>query len=114
VFGSALNFRFGKCPKSTNAGEFVYYTEGVPAGGGQISDLWAEASGPIASGKATVNVLDMTPPEGPQTVAMSCEVTVGQSTCSNTGSVPIAAGHYMLVQIITTAKPTRWDVTFRY
>jgi len=63
---------------------------------------------------STVNVIDETS-SGVQTVAMSCTVPSGSTTCSNTApAVPIAAFHYLMVQITTTAFPTSWRVSFRY
>jgi hypothetical protein len=113
VIGS---FRAGKCQTSTAAHDFLDVAEGpVPAAGGSISNLWAEAGSTMPVGdSATVNVIDMTPTSGPQKVALSCEVTAGQTTCENTEAAPILKGHYMLVRINTTAPRTNWRVTFRY
>jgi hypothetical protein len=71
---------------------------------------WDEAS---AGKSATVNVIDETL-AGVQTVAMTCTVSAGAKTCSNTGTGTIAAGHYLMVRIDTTASGTTWRVSFRY
>jgi len=104
----------GRCPKT--AGRDFEFTEGpVPGAGGSISNLWAEAGSLVTAKKSsTVNVIDETA-SGAQTVAMSCTIPAGSNTCSNTGpAVPIAAGHYLMVQIVSTAWPTSWRVSFRY
>ena len=69
--------------------------------------------GPTA--RHLTDVLDETP-AGVQTIATSCTVTAGSSTCSNTGApYLIAAGHYLMVQIITPgAFYASWRVSFRY
>lgn len=60
-----------------------------------------------------MNVIDETP-TGAQKVVLTCEVPAGAMTCSNPGPMGIAAFHYLMVQIITTAPPTSWRVSFRY
>ena len=88
----------------------------MPAAGGDISDLQAQIGTAPAAGKsAIVDVLDETP-AGAQSVAMSCTIAATQTTCSNTGTVAIAAGHYLMVQIdgTSTAAASTWRVTFRY
>jgi hypothetical protein len=91
------------------------FTEGpVPAAGGSISNLQAETGTAVGSGKVvTVNVIDETP-AGVQTVAMTCTVAVGSTTCNNTGTAAVAAGHYLMVRIDTTDSARTWRVTFRY
>jgi hypothetical protein len=105
-----------RCPTSTVSGDFLHWAEGpVPAAGGSISNLWAELGNAMPPGKsATVSVLDITPPAGPQTVVLTCEVTSGHATCENTGAETILKGHYMLVRVNTTGPPTSWRVSFRY
>jgi hypothetical protein len=86
----------------------------VPAAGASISNLQAETGVAPATGKnATVNVINETP-SGAQTVVMTCVVPGGAKTCSNTGSVAITAGHYLMVRIDTTSSATTWRVSFRY
>jgi len=46
-------------------------------------------------------------------VAMSCVVLAAARTCQTTGAVPIEAGHYLMVQIVSPAWPTSWRVSFR-
>jgi hypothetical protein len=103
-------------------GDFERWGEGpVPAAGGSISNLWAEAD-PVTGkfGEATVEVLDMKPPTGALTPVMTCKLTTSTTitTCSNTGSpVPISPGHFILVRVTfspTSAMQTSWRVTFRY
>ena len=60
-----------------------------------------------------MNVIDMTPWVGEKTI-LSCTVPAGADTCSNTSAVTVAAGHYLLVQIVTTAPQTSWRVGFRF
>jgi hypothetical protein len=60
-----------------------------------------------------VNVIDETP-AGAQTAVMTCAVPGGAKTCSNTGTVAVAAGHYLMVRIDTTSAATTWRVSFRY
>jgi hypothetical protein len=60
-----------------------------------------------------VNVIDETP-AGAQTVLMTRKINAGETTCSNKGMIGIAAGHYLMVRIDTTAPATTWRVTFRY
>lgn len=86
----------------------------MPAAGGSISNLWAEAGTTVPSKKSsTVSVIDETP-GGVQTVVLTCEVLAAARACSNTNTAPIAAGHYLMVRIDTTAPPTSWRVSFRY
>ena len=103
----------GRCRKT--AGHDFKFTEGpVSAAGGSVSNLWAEAGTAVAAKKSsTVEVIDETP-AGVQTVVMTCTVPAGATTCSNTGTVAIAAGHYLMVRIETTASPASWRVSFRY
>ena len=109
-----VKLKAGTCPTSP-AKNGIYLMEGpVPADGGTISSLEAEADAAPATGKsATVNVLDLTP-GGSHTVAMSCTIGSGATACSNTGTAAIVADHYLLVEISTTATATKWQVTFRY
>ncbi len=102
------------CPTNP-AGSSMWFTEGpVPAAGASVSNLQAEAGAPVPLKKtSTVNVIDMAPGMG-QKVILSCTVPVGATTCSNTGTVTVAAGHYLLVQIVTTAPQTTWRAGFRY
>ena len=101
------------CPTTGDA-DFVYTEGPVPAAGGSISNLQAETSTAVAAGKVvTVNVMDETS-AGVQTVVMTCTVAVGATTCSNTGTAAVAAGHYLMVRIDTTDSARAWRVTFRY
>jgi hypothetical protein len=112
--GNYTGFIEGKCPSA--AGDDIKFTEGpVSAAGGSLSNLQAETGAAVEAGKnATVNVIDETP-TGAQTVMMTCEVASGGTTCSNTGSAPVAAGHYLMVRINTTSSPTSWwRVSFRF
>jgi hypothetical protein len=101
------------CPKS--AGHDFTFTEGpVTAAGSAISNLWAETGTAVPPKKnSTVNVIDETPTGG-QAVVMSCTVPARATSCSNTGSAPIAATHYLMVRINTNAAATTWRVSFRY
>jgi len=103
----------GSCP--TGAGHDFAHTEGpVPAAGGSVSNLWAEAGSAVASkDSSTVSVIKETP-AGVQKVVMTCTVPAGATSCSNTATAAVAAGEYLLVQIATTAFPTSWRVGFRY
>jgi hypothetical protein len=102
-----------RCPKTTGR-DFVFTEGPVSAANGSISNLWAEAGTVVPSAKSsTVNVIDETP-SGVQAVVLSCTVAAGAKTCSNTGSVGIAAGDYLMVRVNTTAPPTTWRVSFRY
>jgi hypothetical protein len=111
--GNSGHFGQGSCPSS--AGRDFDFTEGpVPAAGGSVSNLQAEAGAAPAAGKnATVNLIDETP-SGAQTVAMTCTVSGGATTCSNTGTVAVTAGHYLMVRIDTTSLATTWRVGVRY
>ncbi|HXW58918.1 MAG TPA: hypothetical protein VEJ23_05510 [Solirubrobacteraceae bacterium] len=112
--GNVANMSYASvCPNT--AGRDFLFTEGpVSAGGGLISDLQAEAAtAPLAKTSSAVNVIDETP-SGQQTVVMTCTVAAGATSCSNIGTVSIAAGHYVMVQVNTTAFPTTWRVSFRY
>jgi hypothetical protein len=102
------------CP-TTVGGDFIFTEGPVPAAGGSMLDLEAQTGSAPAAGKhSTVNVIDETP-TGHQTVAMTCKITAGETTCSNTGpAVTIEKGHYLMVRIDTTASATTWRVTFRY
>jgi hypothetical protein len=114
--GVRANFGHNRCPTRSTTREFEKWAEGpMPAAGGSISNLWAEVSTPVPAGKSTtVNVIDMTPPSGTQSVVLKCEVTTGNTTCESTKAEPIPKGHYVLVRINTTARPATWRVTFRY
>ncbi len=115
VFGI---FGEGPCPKTTTTPGFLNLAEGpVPAAGGLISNLWAEAGTALSHGTATVEVLYLAPPSGPITkTVVTCTVKTGQTACEDKGSpLAIAAGKYMLVRIKTTgAPPTSWRAGFRY
>jgi hypothetical protein len=101
------------CP-TTAQGDYVYTEGPVPAAGGSISNLQAQAGSAAAPKKSSlVNVIDETP-AGVQKVAMTCKINAGETTCSNMSMVGIAAGHYLMVRIDTTASATTWRVTFRY
>ena len=83
----------------------------IPAGGATISNLFALSNTtPTGAQTYTVAVLDN------GVSAFSCTVTSAGATCSNTGSTPIAAGHYLEVQITNNggAPAARWRVSFRY
>jgi hypothetical protein len=112
--GNQANFnQQNNCP--TAPIKDFQFTEGpVPAAGGLVSNLQAEAAAAVPMGKSTtVNVLDETP-AGAQTVVLSCPVAVGARTCANPGTVTVAAGHYLMVRIDTTAPGTGWRVAFRF
>jgi hypothetical protein len=113
--GNIANPVPGNCPNS--AGHDFRFTEGpVSAAGGSISNLWAETGTAVPAGSSSnVKVIDENQ-AGIQTMVFECTAPIGpgSTTCSNTGSVPIAAGHYLMVRIETTAPPTSWRVNFRY
>src|SRR5262249_35910286 len=85
----------------------------VPAGGGTVTNLEVATDTAPGAGKTfVINVQDNTT----GATLLSCSITVSRKTCTNTGSAPIPAGHYLQVQV--TGLPTRGApssrVTFRY
>jgi hypothetical protein len=101
------------CPATsgfpTNTGGFILGP--IPAGGTTISNLYALSdTTPAGAQTYTVAVLDN------GTAVFSCTVGSTGPTCSNTGSTPVAEGHYLQVQITNNggALNARWRVSFRY
>ena len=101
------------CPATagfpTNAAGYILGP--VPAGGATISNLFAHGNTtPTGAQTYTVAVLDN------GTSVFTCTVTSAGATCSNAGSVAVAAGHYLEVQITNNggAPAARWRVSFRY
>ena len=94
---------------STNTAGYVLGP--IPSGGATISNLYAQSNTtPSGSDTYTVAVLDN------GTSVFTCTVTSAAATCTNTGSVSVAAGHYLEVQITNNgaAAAARWRVSFRY
>jgi hypothetical protein len=114
--GSAGNFEVWPKPCPTNAQSDFYYSQGpVPAAGGSISNLQAQAGSNAEHGESWLVAVIDEKPSGAQTVAMTCTVLEKSNSCSNSGSVAIAAGDYMLVEIKPPVGwPTTWRVSFRY
>ena len=67
----------------------------IPAGGVTISALTAVTSTNQAGGGATIDVLV----NGTATVALSCTITAGTSTCANPSSASIPAGAFVQVRV---------------
>ena len=83
--------------------------------GATVSNLQAKAWVTPTAGKWTVNVLDN------GAVILSCEIATNTSTCSNTSSVSVPAGHFLQVRVDkdpTTGdgspNSSPFDVSFRY
>ena len=83
----------------------------ISAGGVAVTNLYARinAAAPTMTKKYVVSVLDN------GTSVLSCEITAGSTTCINTGSVTVAAGHFLQVSVTlvngAAAAPTQ--VSFR-
>jgi hypothetical protein len=88
----------------------------VPAGGGSVSNLFARVNTAPATGQSyTVEVLDNGSPFSP--TAISCSITAGNTTCTNTGaSASVSAGHYLQVKITNVggAPNKAFTVSFRW
>jgi len=82
----------------------------VPASGATVSNLQVEVDAAAAGSGNTVQVLDNGTP------VFSCPVLVGTTTCSNSGSVAIAAGHRVQVRVVNNAGAAsqKYSVSFRW
>ena len=84
----------------------------VPAGATTVSDLQAQVADALGIGNSWhVEILDNGSP------IMSCAIFGPLDTaCSDTGSVAVAAGHFLQVRVVTLdgASPTHTRVAFRY
>ena len=101
------------CPATSPAppANATYVLGPMPAGGATIANLFAVTdTTPTGANTYTVAVLD----NGAS--VFTCTVTSSGPTCSNTGSVSVAAGHYLQVRITNNgaAAAARWRVSFRY
>jgi len=98
------------CPSTAGLPADVLYTLGpVPNGGTTISNLDAQLDANAAGSGNKVAVLD----NGVE--VLSCTVTSGHSTCVNAGSVAVAAGHYLQVQVtnLSGSVSRKYRVSFR-
>jgi hypothetical protein len=110
----------GPCPAATPSSSFSAdnkFLEGpVPAGGGTVANLVVTINQTPAAGVSYFfEVIDNTT----GTTLLSCSVTASSNqACQNTGSAPVAAGHYLQARLteVGTPNPPDADVrlTFRY
>ena len=102
------------CPRDPTE-DFAYAQGPMPAAGGALSNLEAQAGEAARRGTSwTVAVLDETP-QGVKTIALSCMVSEGASSCSNPGSASVHPGDYLMVEIEPGGGHlTTWRVSFRY
>jgi hypothetical protein len=95
----------GACPGG-NAPNFAF-NYAVRAAG-TLTSLWAERNGVLAAGTAnTVSV------RRNGIAVMSCVASAGETGCAASGSVALAVGDFLQVQILeTTGNPTNvgWKV----
>jgi len=104
LFGTASH---AACP-AAGMSDLVYSDGPVPSGA-TITSIQAETDAAVVAGKSTtVNVLDN------GTSVFTCTLSAGQTTCSNTGSVSVTAGHYLQVRIDTNSANKQWRITVRY
>jgi hypothetical protein len=85
----------------------------LPAGGGSVANLEVITdNAPTGAQTYVGTVVDNTT----GSTVLSCTITAGNSFCQNTGSVAVAAGHYLEVVITNTggASNANWRVSFRY
>jgi len=122
--GNCLNYTVlagqgnGSCPTKTSGFSSSALLAGVPANGGNVSNLYAETNGTFhGEAHATVAVIDNTT----GVTLLACPVSsTSDGSCSNTsGSAPAAPGDRIEVQITTTARSSifannEWQVRFRY
>ena len=81
----------------------------MPENGGSVSRLFVQLDANAAGSGNKVAILD----NGIE--VLSCTVTSGTSTCSNSGSTNVLAGHYLQVQVsnLSGAFSRRYRVSFR-
>jgi hypothetical protein len=99
------------CPSTAGLPADTTYTLGpVPEGGVTVSHLFAQIDAAAAGSGNLVSVLDN------GTAVFSCTITVGNTTCTNSGSVAVIAGHYLQVRITknTGAADRKYRVSFGY
>ena len=88
-----LGDKHAACPTATAADPDYNF---IAVAAGNLSRLTAVASVAPAVGKSyVVNVLDN------GTSVLSCTVAAASNSCANTGSVAVAAGHFIQVQVAT-------------
>jgi signal peptidase I len=111
--GQCLGFlvdSHASCPTGTGtAADFSYNFTAIAAG--NVSHLSAQANVAPAAGKSwVVNVLDN------GTSVMTCTVAAGSFSCANTGSVAVAAGHFIQVEVTTanSAANAQWKVLLTF
>jgi hypothetical protein len=117
--------KHGACPAVVAANTYsadVQFLEGpVPAGGGTVSNLEATTDTAMTGSQSwTIDVIDNTAPTA--VVLLSCTInattSLSTTTCQNTGSAAVAAGHYLEVKATKGGSPLPADkpfrVTFRY
>jgi hypothetical protein len=75
-----------------------------------VSKLFAQIDANAAGSGNLVSVLDN------GTDVFNCTITVGTTTCTNTGSVAVAQGHYLQVKVHnnTGAANRKYRVSFGY
>ena len=117
-FASAANGGQGACPGAQSG--FVagnnFLAGPVPAGGGTVTGLEVLSSVTAAgAGTLTFNVIDNTA----GVTKLSCTIDSGSpSSCSNSGSASVAAGDYLVVQVVVSndasVDKSHNRVSFRY
>jgi hypothetical protein len=82
----------------------------MPAGGATLTNLQVQIDAAAAGSGNTVDILDN------GTAVLSCTVTSGNTTCQNTGSVAVAAGHYLQAKITKNsgAADRKYRVSVRF
>ena len=103
-----------QCPADPEGA--VDYAEGpVPAAGGSLSNLIAEAGVSAPRADSWEVVVTIQSAAGARTVAVTCTVDEGSRTCSHSGTTAVQAGDYLMVSVRSGAVwPTTWRVSFRY
>jgi hypothetical protein len=92
--GTNGNDNHNACPSTSGFPTDDIYTYGpMPAGGVTISELFVHIDAAAAGSGNLVEILDN------GTAVLSCTVTSGNTTCTNTGSASIAEGHYLQARV---------------
>jgi hypothetical protein len=81
----------------------------VPLGGGTIADLEVRVDAAAAGSGNTVTILKN------GSAALSCTVTAGNTSCSNSGLATLAAGDFLQVQVTNNAGAAnrKYQVSFQ-
>jgi hypothetical protein len=89
----------------------------VPAGGGSVTNLVGTTNNAVSgTGAWLIEVVD----NNTGTTLLSCTISVGTggTSCQNTGSAAVSAGHYLMVRVSRSGSPlpsgSQFRVSFRY